>query len=398
MTEPIQPRKRIVIVAPAIGAGAGSVAGIALRHAHLLSSQFEVHVIAQTVPDDLAAHIGRTIVRPVRWDWLRRFCHVPNELSFAWAARKAIIDLQAQGPVDAIWCHGHTIAALVAGPLRSRLGAGVIITVHGNIFERPPGTYSRELTALYRWSTRRTNAVADAIHAISPTIAEAAIEHGAPPAHVHLIAHGIKPEAVGLRETHPRTPDEFLVGDTLRLLYVGGLLPIKGLDGLLHAAASHTSHRIELVLAGDGPERSHLEMLARSLGVNAKFLGAVPRQELGKLYRCADIACLPSLSEALPLVILEAMLCGTPVVASDTGGIPSMIADGQNGHLATPGDAVALGQALSSAAASREHLALLGAAGWARARKDFSWPAIGEQLEAVALTAIDSAQRRRGPG
>ncbi|WP_053076490.1 glycosyltransferase family 4 protein [Caenimonas sp. SL110] len=397
MTEPLQSRKRIVIVAPAIGGGA-SVAGIALRHAHLLSSQFQVHVVTQSVPHDLPAHIGRTIVRPVRWDWLRRFCHVPNELSFAWAARQAIIELQAQGPVDAIWCHGHTIAALVAGPLRSRLGAAVIITVHGNIFERPPGTYTWDLTALYRWATRRTHVVADAIHAISPAIAEAAIEHGAPPAHVHLIAHGIEPETIGLRETHPRIPGEFLVNDTLQLLYVGGLLPIKGLDGLLKAAASHTSHRIELVLAGDGPERSHLEMLARSLGVNAKFLGAVPRQELGARYRRADIVCLPSLSEALPLVILEAMVCGTPVVASNIGGIPSMVADGQNGHLATPGDAVALEQALSRAAASREHLALLGATGWARARKDFSWPAIGKQLEALALTAIDNAPRRRGRG
>ncbi|MES2632435.1 MAG: glycosyltransferase family 4 protein [Pseudomonadota bacterium] len=398
MTEASAFTQLLVIVAPDIGAG-GSVSDIALRHAHLLSSQFRVHIVTRSVPAHLPAHIGRTLVQPVNWNWLRRFCHVPNELAFALSARRAILDLHSsQGSVDAIWCHGHSIAALAGAPLKVRVGAAMVATVHGDIFDRPRGTYSRELTALYEWSARRTHAVADAIHAISPKIAEAAIRHGAPAEHVHTISHGIDPEEVGLLDTHPRAVQDFMEGGRLRLLYVGALLPVKGVDVLVRAAAAVTSHPVELVLAGDGPEKKRLEMLAHSLGVNTTFLGAVPRNELGKHYRRADIVCVPSLSEALSLATLEAMVCGTPVVASNTGGIPSLITHGRCGLLAEAGDAFALGECLSGAASSPEYLATLGAQGWARARRDFSWPVIGKQLEALALTAIESARMRKGPG
>src|SRR5207253_5302593 len=149
---------------------------------------------------------------------------------------------------------------------------------------------------------------------------------------------------------------------------------LKGVDVLLRAFATLDS-RARLTIVGAGPQEGELHALAAALGVadRVTFAGAVPRTSLADFYSRADVVCIPSLSEALPTVALEAMLCGVPVVGSDTGGLAWVVQDGITGHLAAPADVAALAAALALAASSPEHLAGLGKHGQARALAEFQW-------------------------
>lgn len=129
---------------------------------------------------------------------------------------------------------------------------------------------------------------------------------------------------------------------------VARLLPIKGLSYLIRAM-QHVKEG-SLVIIGDGPERGELELLSRQLGLSdhVSFTGWVgDRSRISDYLRRATVFVLPSLSEGLPRVLIEAMACGLPVVATDVGGVPDAVVDGVNGLLVPPRDEKALAKAIA---------------------------------------------------
>jgi colanic acid/amylovoran biosynthesis glycosyltransferase len=125
------------------------------------------------------------------------------------------------------------------------------------------------------------------------------------------------------------------------ILYIGRLVPEKGQAVLLEATAllAGRGHPVEVTLAGEGPLRPDLERRAERLGIAAqvRFLGAVGQDRLRELYETASIFCLPSFAEGVPVVLMEAMAMGLPVVSTRITGIPELIEDGVGGLLVAPG-------------------------------------------------------------
>jgi glycosyltransferase involved in cell wall biosynthesis len=126
------------------------------------------------------------------------------------------------------------------------------------------------------------------------------------------------------------------------IVCVGRLSPEKGQAGLLEAFASlRTKHpEASLVLAGDGPDRSNLGAIAKGLSIGdaVTFVGRLTEEEaLAEIAR-SDVLVLPSFMEGLPIVLMEAMAIGVPVVASRVAGIPELVEDGKTGLLFTPSD------------------------------------------------------------
>lgn len=124
------------------------------------------------------------------------------------------------------------------------------------------------------------------------------------------------------------------------IICVGRLSPEKGQAGLLRTFAKvRSSHpQLALRLVGDGPERGALDTLARELGVSdaVEFVGRLPEDEtLAEIAR-SDLLVLPSFMEGLPIVLMEAMAVGVPVIASRVAGIPELVEDGGTGLLFTP--------------------------------------------------------------
>src|SRR5262245_9010929 len=168
------------------------------------------------------------------------------------------------------------------------------------------------------------------------------------------------------------------------ILFVGRLVERKGVSYLIDALGRLKERDAQLVIVGDGPERSRLEALSRQNGLvnRVAFRGKVSDDELQQAYQRANVFVLPSVldargdTEGLGVVLLEAMNYGVPVVASRIGGIVDIVADRESGLLVPAGDPVALAQALDQVLASPDLAGRLGDAGRRRLREAVSWDAI----------------------
>ena len=127
----------------------------------------------------------------------------------------------------------------------------------------------------------------------------------------------------------------------VKVLTIGRLIPRKGFQFLIKAIpeiAQNVNHDFELKVVGDGPMKAQLVSLAKKLEVDHKidFVGSAPYDELVRHYNDADLFVLPSLAEGMPLVILEAMATGLPVIASKVQGIEDLVQPDTNGYLVEP--------------------------------------------------------------
>lgn len=134
----------------------------------------------------------------------------------------------------------------------------------------------------------------------------------------------------------------------MRLMCVSRLIDRKGLDYLFQALAEMNDPRVRLDIVGTGGREQRLKAKIRELGLETqvRFSGYKSALEVAEHYHQADIFILPSLSESLAMVLLEAMSCGLPIIASDVGGIPEVVADGENGLLIPPGNVNAIIEAI----------------------------------------------------
>lgn len=135
-----------------------------------------------------------------------------------------------------------------------------------------------------------------------------------------------------------------LPADRILIGAVGRLSPEKGFDLLIRAVGDLVDDGLDvgLVIAGEGPERARLEAEIREQSAPSRFQLLGHQSELSDFYRAIDIYALSSLSEGLPNVLLEAMAMALPVVATEVGGVPQLISDGDTGFLVPPADVAAL--------------------------------------------------------
>lgn len=138
--------------------------------------------------------------------------------------------------------------------------------------------------------------------------------------------------------------------DAGTIVYVGGLRAIKGVSFLIAAFAEVKKIRpkARLILVGDGKERAELETQSFQLRLrdSVDFVGRVENSLVKRYLDISDVFAFPSLSEGLPIALLEAMARGLPIVATRVGGVPEVVSDGVNGTLVEPGDKSMLARAL----------------------------------------------------
>jgi glycosyltransferase involved in cell wall biosynthesis len=170
---------------------------------------------------------------------------------------------------------------------------------------------------------------------------------------VYLMPHGV--------DLNRFSPQSKKPSGVTQILAVGRLVEKKGFDVLI-AAASHVKTPFTLTIVGDGPERARLQHLVNTNGLaNAiQFHEVVTHAHLPSLYAAADIVVVPSVQDShgdrdgLPNVVLEAMACGRPVIASDISAISSAVTHGSTGLLVAPRDPTALAASIDFLAAHHE--------------------------------------------
>jgi glycosyltransferase involved in cell wall biosynthesis len=209
------------------------------------------------------------------------------------------------------------------------------------------------------------------------------------------------PPGVDSTVFHPRGT---VAKDPNLILYVGRIEHAsawKGIDTLIRAMAvlarQRPSLRLELVGAGDAVE--HHSRMARSLGLGERvvFRGPLGGEELALAYRTASIAVLPSVTnaEAFGMVLIEAMACGTPVVASRIGGMPAVLNDTGGGILAEPGDPESLAYAIGSLLDDPERAKALAAQGARRVREFYTWDRVVDEYDDLIGSILAGRQSER---
>lgn len=160
-------------------------------------------------------------------------------------------------------------------------------------------------------------------------------------------------------ETDRFKPIERTANAKVKLLFIGRLIPRKGFQRVVKAlprVKELTGNGFEIEVVGTGDAKAQLDEEAEKLGVSdlIKYVGTVPYDRLEASYQYADVFVLTSLSEGMPSVILEAMGCGLPVVASDVGGNNELITNGENGYLIKGDDIEGLAERLAQLINDRE--------------------------------------------
>ena len=141
--------------------------------------------------------------------------------------------------------------------------------------------------------------------------------------------------------------------------------------------------RIHCIIVGDGPWRTHLEDVILKLGVQDLFTLAGHREDVPDIMRALDIVAIPSFHEAIPQSGLQALATGVPVIASNVGGIPSIIKDGETGRLVPMQDPAALAKAIRETLEQREKTQAMCAAGRLFIEREHSLENMLDRLEAI---------------
>jgi glycosyltransferase involved in cell wall biosynthesis len=239
--------------------------------------------------------------------------------------------------IDAHYCYPDGVAAALLG--RS-LGRPVVITARGTDVNLLPEY--RVPRRMIRWAAQRSAGLI----AVSEALRDRLIELGVPGRSIQVLRNGVDLELFAPQDRAAARRELELDATGPVIASVGWLAPTKGFDLVVRAAAALRD--ATLIIAGEGPDTATLRRLARELGIGerVRLLGSMSQQRLAAVYNAADVLVLASVREGFPNVLLEALACGTPVVATAVGGIPEIVRERVAGRLIEERTAEAIAVAL----------------------------------------------------
>lgn len=254
--------------------------------------------------------------------------------------------------------HTHLLGSDIVGRMAAVLaGTPIIVTTQHDTHPRP---------WIYRAYRRITGHLVDATVACSPAVADYCRTHiGAPEERLATIENGVDVERFAHAASEWREPVTFGA--------VGSLIPVKGHDTLIRAFArvSDDLPGSRLLIAGDGVERTALEELIVARGLEGRVFLAGRVDDVCTFLSQVDIFVHPSLSEGMPLAVLEAMAAAKPIIASDIPSLSATVGDGA-GSVVPPGDDEALASEMLRVAGDSDGSVAMGRRAQRRAAERYS--------------------------
>jgi len=318
-----------------------------------LAADGPVAVVAPLIYPADPAHEDRKGIPVTRFAFgskgrlLKEYGGTPPWLMVRYMAAGLIATLRAARPTGCIFAHWVVPAGVIGAAAAVLSGRPLVLYAHGSDIcvyaERSAG-----YRALTRWVLGRSRHVFAASRDIEDRLTG---RFGVPPERVSVVPCGVDTAIF-----HPAPDDadasaDAASGGPVRLLFVGDMVPPKGVAELVTAVLRLRARgaAVTLELVGDGPLRAELAQRVAEAGEaeSIHFLGTVARPAVADRIRAAHCLVLPSHNEGTPVSVMEALTCGVPVVASRVGGIPDLVEDGADGLLVPPGDPDALAAALS---------------------------------------------------
>lgn len=300
---------------------------------------------------------------------------------------RAIIKLIRKEQIDAV--HAHWIipqgfSAAIA-LMMTRKSIPLICTSHGGDLY---GLQGKLFQQIKRWIIKRSQRLTVVSHAMK----DAVVDMGIPANKVSVISMGVDLKEGFVPAHHKKCASK-------KLLFVGRLVEKKGLKILIDAMPRILSRfpDVKLTVAGSGPLDADLRKQCRSLGLSdhVLFLGSQPQSKLPGLYQQATMAVFPFVrakdgdQEGLGLVVLEAMGCGCPVIASDLPAIKDSMIHGKTGLVFPPGDSMALAQNIINALQHPEKQKKMAQRARQKILNEFDWKIITEKYGACLKGVIE---------
>lgn len=299
--------------------------------------------------------------------------------AFLIAALPLLRKLRKTSHFDLIHAHMAGPAGFAAVFLGMLFRKPVIVTLHGSDIHTFPKHFF--LKRLVIFTLKRATMVVAVSHSLKDLILKMVNIQNK----LFIIRNGSRPEVFFPVNKIKTRKNLYLPVDRKIILFIGSLIPRKGVDVLLRAFACMDKKDVILLLIGKGDSEFELKALAKELHIETQvyFIGSKKHDEIPLWLNACDIFCLPSHHEGFPTVIVEAFACGRPVVATKVDGVPEAIANDTVGMLVSPNNAEELAAALSNAFEKewdRQAIAEYG--------KSFSWDTIAEEYTELYKKAI----------
>ena len=279
--------------------------------------------------------------------------------------------LHEEDPIDIIDAHYAYPDGVAASRIGDRLNIPVFITVRGtdlNLFPRWRSIRRRLREGLEK---------ATGVIAVSRSLRDRLLDLGIPADLIAVVPNGVDRSLFHWRDRDEARRALGLARDEKIVLSVGSLVPAKGFEDLIRATSLPLHRNLKLYLIGEGPQRPMLTALIEQLGLvkRVHLRGAVSQAELPDWYAAADLFCLPSHREGCPNVVLEALACGTPVVATDVGDLNTLLSNPPSGRIIPVDSVEELSDALAWALEQPWDRAEIARQGSAR-----SWDQVADEL------------------
>ncbi len=289
--------------------------------------------------------------------------------------------LREWGP-SVLHCHGYHADVVLSGVAR-RLGIRVVSTAHG--FTRGGGR-----NRVYEWLQVRSFRKFDGVAAVSNRLRGELIAAGVPASRTHLIPNAYQSEGSMESRAQARIalgldPSAWVIG------WVGRLGPEKGGDIFLDAIGALPDRAgLQAVVIGSGRMEPDLKARAAALGLGNTIVWAGQRPDASRLFSAFDLFVLSSRTEGTPMVLLEAMAAGVPVVTTAVGGVPDVVA-GKEAWLVPSEDGTALAAAIAEARRYPERAEARAVAARRRLEMEYGVPQWLERYDRLYRTALDNS-------
>jgi len=393
----------------------GDIAGTFIRSLaeNVALQGHEVHVVAPFDPA-IEGEVGNLVsVHRFRYIWpdslsivgharsmegdvkMRRLVYPLTPLYLV-AALGELLLLASRWPFDIIHAHWAVPSGPIGAVAARLIRAPLIVSLHGT------DVFVMERNRLFAWAGRMASKRAYHVTACSQDLRGRAINLGIAASQTSVIPYGVDTNrfrtdhewGAHVRDMLSIAPDKLVV------LGVGRLVYKKGFEYLIRAIPLVVSEfeNVLFVIGGEGPLRSQLRQISRELGVQNHLLlpGAIPWDEMPSYLSMCDVFVAPCVRDhqgnvdGLPNVVLEAMACSKPIVATAVGGLPEVIRSGDNGLLVEEKKPIQLAEALKRLLGSPEERSRYGLSSRSKVERALNWDQMDEAMVRIYTSALET--------
>jgi glycosyltransferase involved in cell wall biosynthesis len=374
-------------------AGEGSVPTVAYHLAKYAARRHDVTVLERdhgTMPEEefidgiRYVRIDADKLPAAPYKLVKGFSGLTKLLWDAFCVARKINKFIAREDFDVVHVH-FPFASSILVNLNRKLRNKMVYTAHADEYRlglsrflKPPGITRIFSPDLYLMKRVRKSVV------LNESLKEKLVKKGIEEEKLEVILNGVNIEDFNVNKEEIERVRKKYGLEGIIVMFAGTVTPRKGVMQLIRAAEIlNLGKDVLFLIAGnlnlDKEYAQKVMEYAKSKGVNAKFTGFVPYEDLKALYSACDIFVLPSLEEGHGVVLTEAMASGKPLIGSNVGGIPMQIKDGWNGFSVEPGNEKALVEKIQYLVVNEEERARMGKNSKKLAKEEFDWSKIAER-------------------